>query len=290
MAAGWSAGVLGRILPPRSRHGGVLLYHRTCARQAGVAAPTWNVCPEQMRRQLVGLKERGFHFVRLEDVLDALQVGRPFPSGAVAVTFDDGYENNFHEALPILQELEIPACFLIATAYIDSPQPFPFDRWALDHQDRVLQDAWLPIRRESLLQMIDSPLVTIGSHTHTHLVGSGHDRAFEADTAMSLHVLEDYGVRRPIFAFPAGRRRLGHFSDAMLRSARGLGVRCALTTDGASPLHSDDGFVVGRFNVFDWDTPASLEGKLSGWFEWAPRLQEWLARRRRKTPAERALT
>ena len=52
------------------------------------------------------------------------------PSNVFAVTFDDGYENNYLNALPILRELNVPATIFVATKYLDTDRPFPFDDWS----------------------------------------------------------------------------------------------------------------------------------------------------------------
>lgn len=41
------------------------------------------------------------------------------PSRAAAITFDDGYADNFDVALPILKKFSIPATFFIATGFVD---------------------------------------------------------------------------------------------------------------------------------------------------------------------------
>jgi peptidoglycan/xylan/chitin deacetylase (PgdA/CDA1 family) len=50
-----------------------------------------------------------------------------FKPGSVAVTFDDGYENNFTNAWPILQKYFIPATIYLTTGYIGNPKPFWVD-------------------------------------------------------------------------------------------------------------------------------------------------------------------
>lgn len=44
----------------------------------------------------------------------------------VVVTFDDAYRDNLTRALPILEELGVPAAVFAATRYADCPAPFPW--------------------------------------------------------------------------------------------------------------------------------------------------------------------
>jgi peptidoglycan/xylan/chitin deacetylase (PgdA/CDA1 family) len=78
------------------------------------------------RAQLDYLKRR-FEPMRLSDMLSALASGKPLPKNAVAVTFDDGYEDNYRVAFPILRELGVPATFFVSTGHIDSGKPFAYD-------------------------------------------------------------------------------------------------------------------------------------------------------------------
>ncbi len=78
------------------------------------------------RAQLSVLKRR-FVPMRLGDIIDALRSGKRLPKNAVAVTFDDGYEDNYRVAFPILRELDVPATFFVSTGHIDSGQPFAYD-------------------------------------------------------------------------------------------------------------------------------------------------------------------
>jgi peptidoglycan/xylan/chitin deacetylase (PgdA/CDA1 family) len=82
--------------------------------------------PERFREQMLRLKER-FNPVRLSDVVAAMDAGEELPPDAVAVTFDDGYDDNYRIAFPILQELGIPATFFVSTGHIDSGRPYAYD-------------------------------------------------------------------------------------------------------------------------------------------------------------------
>jgi peptidoglycan/xylan/chitin deacetylase (PgdA/CDA1 family) len=96
----------------------VLCYHRVTSRLADMNSVI--VSPDNFRAQMDHLK-RNFRIVRFEDTWEHLD--KP----AVAVTFDDGYADNLFEALPILEEVGIPATFFISTEHIDTRKEFWWD-------------------------------------------------------------------------------------------------------------------------------------------------------------------
>jgi len=57
--------------------------------------------------------------VALDAALDDLASGRPLPPRAVALTFDDGYRDNLDVALPMLQDLGLPATFFLVPGVLD---------------------------------------------------------------------------------------------------------------------------------------------------------------------------
>lgn len=63
----------------------------------------------------------------LEDAVEGLR-GGGLPRNAIAVTFDDGYKDNYVNAFPILKRLSIPATVFLAVGSIGSGQPLWHDR------------------------------------------------------------------------------------------------------------------------------------------------------------------
>lgn len=100
--------LLNRIDPPLL----VLAYHRVTGKAFDPHQVA--VTPENFRAQMQHLRQH-VPLVRFE--ADWSNVRGP----AVAVTFDDGYADNLHAALPILAELGIPATFFVSTFIFDAP-------------------------------------------------------------------------------------------------------------------------------------------------------------------------
>jgi peptidoglycan/xylan/chitin deacetylase (PgdA/CDA1 family) len=96
----------------------VLIYHRvtTLASDPHLLAVT----PDNFRAHLRYLKDH-FPIVRFES--DWADIKEP----TVVITFDDGYADNALEALPILEELEVPVTFFVSTGTIDTRNEFWWD-------------------------------------------------------------------------------------------------------------------------------------------------------------------
>jgi peptidoglycan/xylan/chitin deacetylase (PgdA/CDA1 family) len=63
---------------------------------------------------------RKFRPVSLEEVVQFAKSGRQLPPGAVTVTFDDGFADNYDVALPILNRYGIPASFYIMVNAVEN--------------------------------------------------------------------------------------------------------------------------------------------------------------------------
>lgn len=93
----------------------ILIYHRVNDDRD----PYFGGVPVQVfRRQMEYIASR-YRVLRLSDLVRHLRAGS-VPENAIAVTFDDGYRDNFEHALPVLRAAGVPATIFLATAAIDS--------------------------------------------------------------------------------------------------------------------------------------------------------------------------
>ena len=67
---------------------------------------------------ICGWVARWFNLLPLDGAVQRLRAGE-LPARALAITFDDGYEDNHSQALPILQRHGLSATFFIATGFLD---------------------------------------------------------------------------------------------------------------------------------------------------------------------------
>lgn len=99
----------------------VLAYHRITDRDgADFIGLPWNVSASraQFAAQLDYIKNE-CTAISLTDLVNVVHGGAPLPPNAVLITFDDGYRDNFTDALPELARRNLPAALFAATGFID---------------------------------------------------------------------------------------------------------------------------------------------------------------------------
>ena len=93
----------------------VLIFHRVLPRPDPLCPGEVDAaCFERICRWLTSWG----HVLPLDEAVVRLRL-RDLPAGAMSITFDDGYADNFTEALPILERHGVPATFFIATQFLD---------------------------------------------------------------------------------------------------------------------------------------------------------------------------
>lgn len=189
--------------------------------------PTWDdrlaLDPADFARQCEWLARRR-RVIPLADAAAAFDRRGRLPSGATAITFDDGYRALYDHAFPVLRRLGLPVTvFLVAKTLpagsavdwvTERPLPRPIPTLTLD-QVLELQEAG----------------VAFGSHSWAHhdLTTLGEEQC-ERDLRESRELLEDV-LRRPVphLAYPKGRH-----DERVRRAARRAGYSHAFTLPEAA--------------------------------------------------------
>jgi len=244
------AGRLVDLVAPPDRGLTVLLYHRVGARSSlEVDLPAG-----LFRSQIALLAESG-RATTLGDALAMLTSGAMPAAPPVVVTFDDGTADVIDVALPILAEFGVPATLYLATGFVEEQRDFP--------------DDGRPASWAGLADAVSSGMLTVGSHTHDHLL---LDRVSVADAAWQLErsvdlIGERLLVRAEDFAYPKAIAASGPIETLVASRFRSAAVAGGgVNRPGADvyrlarvPIQRSDGM---RWFARKMDGGLALEGRL----------------------------
>ena len=102
----------------------VLLYHRVA--DLDTDPQLLSVHPQRFKKQMQYLAMH-YRVWSLQRLLKAVFEDRYLPERVVAVTFDDGYADNFLEAKPVLEAYHSPATVFVSTALLNRDREFWWD-------------------------------------------------------------------------------------------------------------------------------------------------------------------
>jgi len=164
------------------------------------------VSPDAFARQMKYLHDNKYNVVTLEKAVSYISQKKRPPAKTVAITIDDGYENNFQYAYPILKRYNTPATIFVITNMIGS--------------DRFLD--WSEIK-----EMSDSGLIDIESHTLSHPWLTGlSDAILKKQIVESKAILEKrLGKKVSYLCYP-----MGVFDERVKSAAKEAGYAAAFAT------------------------------------------------------------
>lgn len=185
-----------------SDNGRILMYHGIVADetvippQREVGAELYDVKAADFARHLDLIKDKGL-------TVKAIEQAGP---GDVVITFDDGEENNYRQAMPLLRERGYPAYFFVITR-------------------RVGRKGYMTM--DQLKAMIDNGMV-IGSHGMSHeILTNLKDTQIEEELAASRRFLER-NLETEIVDLSIPR---GFCNDKILNMAYAVGYRNVFISD-----------------------------------------------------------
>jgi peptidoglycan/xylan/chitin deacetylase (PgdA/CDA1 family) len=174
----------------------ILAYHRIVER---VPADDYlDICTswDKFERQMRYFARAGYRTLTLEEAGALLAYNRPIPPKHFAITFDDGYEDVFSQAVPILRRFGFTATIFIVTGFVGQTNV-----WEEGKGSQAPLMGWNPIRE--LLRMG----FCVGSHTVSHpdLSQLSDDLAWHevSQSRTTLESMLDAPIRT--FCYPYGK-------------------------------------------------------------------------------------
>jgi peptidoglycan/xylan/chitin deacetylase (PgdA/CDA1 family) len=168
------------INPPGNAVVPILLYHHISDAQPG---NRYYVPVATFEQQMQWLHDHGYTAITVSQLVDVLMKGGPLPARPVAITFDDGNEDVYQNAYPILKRLGYPATSFIIVSWIGAK-----DVVTIDDLKNLVASGW-----------------EIGSHTMTHIDLTKDHSVLNYELVESRDRLEkDLGITVNTVAYPFG--------------------------------------------------------------------------------------
>lgn len=228
----------------------VLLYHsfksKVTPRECHVA-----VTPEEFAAQMSYLINKGYKSISLTELTDSFMGKKELPPKPFIVTMDDGCENNYQLAYPILCKYNIKATIFVIPSRIGT---------------RTGNTQYLTWRQAK--EMEDSGLVEVHNHSLNHLDCSAVPTKELVENAVAAQELieSNLGERKVrAFAFPYGR-----CSELGQKELAKAGFKIQMVIGNGAPLRqtgNQDLTGIKRINVQHGLTGSDVERMMKkyGW-------------------------
>jgi peptidoglycan/xylan/chitin deacetylase (PgdA/CDA1 family) len=224
---------------PMLRETGVVVaFHRVNDRTAGDALSVGTAAFEAFCRFF----RRHFDVLPLGELVGRLKARRPL-AGCLAITFDDGYLDNYECAAPVLSGLGLPATFFVVSQFVGT------DAVAWWDAELSPPPAWMSWEQ---VRELRARGFEIGAHTRTHAdLGAIAGEVARKEIAGGREELEArLGAPVDLFAYPYGRpSAMAEENRALVREA---GFRCCVSCHGGLVTPRTDPFRLPRVPVNGW--------------------------------------
>lgn len=162
----------------------ILMYH-LCMDKIPEGLGGMAVTPKRFEEHMKALLEAGYTPIHFKEYYDFMIYNQPMPLKPIIITFDDGYENNYTEAFPILQEHQVKTTIFI------NPYTTDHEMGEYSHLD------W-----DQMKEMEESGLVRIQSHGYRHEnINSLSDKKLQASIEKGFERIEEELGERDVYVF-----------------------------------------------------------------------------------------
>jgi peptidoglycan/xylan/chitin deacetylase (PgdA/CDA1 family) len=213
---------------PRQAVVPILMYHHIGLADPGADAirQDLSVSPANFEAQLRYLIARGYEPITLESLVLHLQIGQPLPAKPVILTFDDGFEDQYTNAYPLLEKYGFVGTFFIITSFADEGRP-EYMSW-------------------SEIEFLHAQGMEIGSHSYTHPSLKGKSFDYLVWQVLGSKEAIEARTHQPVRAFSYPSGQYDQLAIDVLRSA---GYWAAVTVEAGSMQTAERLFELRRIRV-----------------------------------------
>ena len=218
----------------------ILMYHVIASPPSGAPFPGLYVTPSEFAEQMRALKRAGWRAVTLDQVDAYWHRGAQLPAGKpLVLTFDNGYQSQFTQALPVLRGLG----------------------WVADEN---IQISGLPPSQGGLTRAQVRGLIAAGweldtqGYSHADLITlSPQQLHYEVVVARGV-LQRRYGVSVNWFCYPSG-----HYDATVISAVKEAGYKGSTTVVPGWAHRRDDSYTLARLRVLGGTSPTQLLAQIA---------------------------
>ena len=218
-------------IPQSNKKVRVLMYHSISEHVGKEKHNKWRVKPKDFEKQMNWFYKNNWKSFTISELVKLDEI----PKKSFVVTFDDGFEDNFLNAFPILKKYNFKA-----TIYLVPNEKT--NQWEVKNTS-VLSNL---LNNEQILQMQNSGLIEFGSHTLSHVnLSTINDEQLLNELKKSKEEVEKITNQEcEAFAYPYGK-----FDDNIVNSVKRVGYKNATVVKRGLFKKDDDVFTIKRVGI-----------------------------------------
>ncbi len=194
---------------------------------------------ESFQKQVEWLSKNNYHSVTLKDVYQSMQGKQVLPANPIVFTFDDGYDDVFVNAVPILKQYGFVGSFAVIT------------KWPGTTSGSNTYATWDQIRSA----MNDG--MEIVSHTQTHFDGTSpmvtHQSILKELNGSKEDLNTYLGIDTNLLVYP-----YGHYNPDYIAAAKEAGFVMGVTVHSGAVVDENQLMEVPRIRVHGHESLTSF--------------------------------
>jgi len=229
----------------------ILLYHRVTEGDVEGSKVGIYITKQKFEEQLQHLQKNNFRTITFFDIKNAIEGTKLLSEKNIILTFDDGYEDNYTIAFPLLKKFGATAVIYLVTG-IESN----FWDKKKDEPDATL------LNKNQIAEMFEYG-IEFGAHTlsHANLTEVTKEQILKEIYNSKIHIEKELQLPVISFAYP-----YGECNEMVKNAVKSLGFAFGVATDSGPLYILKDLFQIRRQIIFSHTSLFQFRKKISKWY------------------------
>lgn len=231
----------------------VIMYHRVVNNENEGGVHGTYITAKKFDEHMKYLKEHDYEPITFKELLK-LNYRNRFNNGKkyIILTFDDGYEDNYKIAFPILKKYQFK-CIIYLVSHLN------YNKWDVEVPENP--EKKFPLMTWDMIKEMQEYGIEFGGHTMTHqkLAHIPFEQAKEEITKSTQFLEEKLEEKLVCFAYP-----YGDLNEQVKEFVRNSSYSFAVATDSGDLSFSEDLFQIRRIGIFPTNNMLSFKRKVHG--------------------------